>query len=994
MRFNLRISSFLQYKQNIKPLKLNSMKKLLLLFAFVAIGSVALAQVKRTNEDLVKLVDKHLSSPINKRVDGNGDVFLQRAMDDFLSNTDRNRKAAVQQQNNSISTQGVVIEYSHEGEEHEQLAEILNRPHPSVATTEKYINDAAAEFRVPAIILKAAAQVQSNWAQTGPSFYGSYGMMGLIESDNIKQITLASGLINSSVNDIQNEAKANIRAAAALLAYYQKGKPTTANLADWFEATRDLTGLTNEEMKTSLATSFYNVIKNGSKTVSLWREIIEIDANAITIPEYKAAPQKMNKSSFNITSATTDYPTAINRLITCNYGTGRNGYNIDYYFVHYMATGTYAGAISWFSDCTRTSPSSSHYAIRNSDGEISQVVRESDRAYTQGVTGQPQWNGAGVSTEHEVLTTNLAMWDSEPMLVAAANLAIDVCNRNNIPRVRRGVNGDRGIYGHNDVAATLCPNLTAARWTNLLNRIAGGIVIPTVSLPTLHYVTGTGSSNVVNVGWKANTEPTLKGYRLYYAVDDDFSGWALAADETTLTASTTSISLSPDQFLVVPTTTALHFKLTAVVPNDVNPDVESAPSDVYSRTVNNTTGPRVLIVDAFDRINDYKSKSHNFAAIYFNTLKDNATMRINSAADEMIDAGTISLNDYDIVLWFNGDESGVDKIFNGTNKAKVKAFLDNGGKLLITGSEIAYNLNRAAATEYDIPFLNNYLKANYVSDGTTTDTWLAGVIGTPFEGVTLDIGVNYLMPWPDNISPFGSATAILNYNTAGRFGGVAYKGTFGSGTTPGALIFLGFALETSPQEQITAFMAKALAYFEVTLPVTLVNYNATLQNTGAVKLQWQTASETDNEEFIISRSVDGQQFNVVGKVSSSGNSTTVSNYVFYDSKPFNGVNYYRLEQQDFNGKITDLGLQVVNASLTDHQVEIYPNPTQDIINVAFVPGLYNQIQLIDSNGKILKQISLNSLATTTTISLNNLASGIYLLKFNGNIPLVKKVIKN
>lgn len=659
-----------------------------------------------------------------------------------------------------------------------------------------------------------------------------------------------------------------------------------------------------------------------------------------------------------------------------------------------MATGTYAGAISWFSDCTRTSPSSAHYAIRNSDGEISQVVRESDRAYAQGVTGFPQWNGAGISTEHEVLATNLAMWDSEPMLVAAANLAIDVCNRNNIPRLRRGVNGDRGIYGHSDVRATDCPNLTATRWTNLLNRIAGGVVIPSVSLPTLHYVTGTGASDVVNVGWKANTEPTLKGYRLYYALDEDFNGWALAADESTLTATTTSVSLNPNQFLVVPTTTPLHFKLTAVITNGVNPDVESVPSDVYSRTVNTTTGPRVLIVDAFDRIKDYNSRSHNFSAIYFKTLRDNATMRINSAADEMIDAGTILLSDYDIVLWFTGDDSSVDKIFNGTNKAKVQTFLDNGGKLLITGSEIGYNIGRSGAGEYDLSFMNNYLKANYVSDGVITDTPVLGVIGSPFEGVTLNLGVNYLAQYPDNISPFGTATTILNYNTAGRFGGIAYKGTFGSGTISGAIIYLGFPLETASQPQITAFMAKALAYFDVTLPVTLISYNVTLQNSGVVKLQWQTASETDNKEFIISRSVDGQQFNVIDKVVSLGNTTAGSNYVFYDRKPVNGINYYRLEQQDFNGKITDLGVRVVNVSLTDNKVEIYPNPTQDIINVVFVAGLYNQIQLIDSNGKILKQISLDSSITNTAISLNNLASGIYLLKLNGNTPLVKKVVKN
>ncbi len=957
-----------------------------------AVSFSTFAQVKRTDEDLIKLVDKNLSSPIEKSVNENGDVFLQREMNDFLSNTEHDRKEAIKKQNQSTTLQGVVVEYDHGGEDHANLAVILNRPHPSVATTEKYIDDAAAEFGVPAIILKAVAQVQSNWAQTGPSFYGSYGMMGLIESDNIKQITLAETLTNASAYDIKNQAKANIRAAAALLAYYQKGKAQSDNLADWFEATRDLTGLTNEEMKTSLATSFYNVIKNGSKTVSLWREIIQIDAEGITIPEYKTAPRKVNASGINVTNSTTDYAPAIDMLTSVNFAAGRNGYNIDYYFVHYMATGTYAGAISWFSNPAASA--SSHYAIRNSDGEVSQIVRESDRAYTQGVTGFPQWNGASISTEHEVLATNLAMWDSEPMLVAAANLAIDVCNRNNIPRVRRGVNGDRGIYGHSDVKATDCPNLTAARWTNLLNRIAGGIVIPSISLPNLYYITSTGTSDAVNAAWKANTEPNLKGYRLYYALDDEFSGWALAADESTLTATTTSISLNASQFVVAPTNTALHFKLTAVVTNGVNPDVESAPSDVYSRTVNNTTGPRVLIVDAFDRLRDYKSGSHNFSAIYFETLRDNATLRINSVADEMIDAGTILLSDYDIVLWFTGDESSADKVFNGTNKAKLQSFLDNGGKLLITGSEIGYNLGRSGAGEYDLSFMNNYLKANYFSDGGIGDTPASGVIGSLFEGLTLNLGVNYLATYPDNITPFGTATAILNYSTAGRFAGTAYKGTFGSGTIPGGIIYLGFPLETASQEQITAFMAKALAYFDVTLPITLLNYNVTLENTGVVNLKWQTASETDNKEFIISQSVDGQQFNVVGKVLSFGNTTTGNNYVFYDKKPVNGINYYRLEQQDLNGKITDLGVRVVNVSLSDNKVKIYPNPTQDIINLEFVAGLYHQIQVTDSNGKIIKQISLDSSTTQTTISLSNVASGIYLIRLNGNVPLVKRIVKN
>ncbi len=89
---------------------------------------------------------------------------------------------------------------------------------------------AAAEFQVPAEILKAAAQVQSNWAQVPASMYGSYGVMGLVENQSVQQITLGAKLANTTNDDIITNAKSNIRAAAALLAYYQKDKPKSDSL--------------------------------------------------------------------------------------------------------------------------------------------------------------------------------------------------------------------------------------------------------------------------------------------------------------------------------------------------------------------------------------------------------------------------------------------------------------------------------------------------------------------------------------------------------------------------------------------------------------------------------------------------------------------------------------------------------------------------------------------------------------------------------------------
>lgn len=797
------------------------LKRSTLLLLLISVQNV-IGQKKESDEKLLKLVDSHIDTPIKTIVLENGDVFLQRDMTAFLENATATKK--YNSKNELVSS-----DHSNEGDDHknEALNDFLNKPQASVKTMEKYFVEAAAEFQVPIEILEAVAQVQSNWAQVPASMYGSYGVMGLIENQSLRQITLGAKLAKTTNNDIITDAKSNIRAAAALLAYYQKDKPKSVSLEDWFEATRELTGLTNEEMKTSLATRIYTVIKNGSKSVTNWKEIILIEPKAVTIP----TPPISKKKTAKIAS-TTNYAPAKPRFSLCDtsnsnalpnprvsdgaaylgtFALSRNGSGINYYFIHYMATGTYEGAISWFSDCYRTSQSSANYCIRNADGEISQVVREANRAFAQGVS---EYNNGGISTEHEVLATNLAMWDSEPMLVSSANLAIDVCNRNGIARTRRVNNGERAIYGHSDVSPTDCPNLTQPRWNGLMARISGGVIIPSVAMPTLYTVMNPGTSNQLTASWRANTEPTLLGYRLYYATDESQVSWALAADETTLTALTTSITLDQANFKVVPTSDVYHFRLTAVVPNGTEPKVESLASDVYSRSAN-TTGPKVLIVDGFDRIGAYNKSFHNFATSYFNELKSNATLQINTSANERVEDGTILLTNYDMVVWFIGDDSSANITFSANEKAKIRTYLESGGKLLVSGSEIAYNLGRSAAAAYDLAFMNGYLKSNYVSDGVVGDTPAIGIPGTAFDGVSCAIGTIYVDLYPDNITAFGGATNVLSYRTVGRFGCIVYTGPFGSSTISSQLIYVGFGLENISPTDRSNFMKKALTYFNI-----------------------------------------------------------------------------------------------------------------------------------------------------------------------------------
>ena len=73
---------------------------------------------------------------------------------------------------------------------------------------------------------------------------------------------------------------------------------------------------------------------------------------------------------------------------TCNYSNNSRGSStIDMVVVH-TSEGSYTGTYNWFQDCDAAA--SAHYVIRASDGEITQMVDETMRAWHAGVSS---WHG-------------------------------------------------------------------------------------------------------------------------------------------------------------------------------------------------------------------------------------------------------------------------------------------------------------------------------------------------------------------------------------------------------------------------------------------------------------------------------------------------------------------------------------------------------------------------------------------------------------------------
>jgi hypothetical protein len=197
-----------------------------------------------------------------------------------------------------------------------------------------------------------------------------------------------------------------------------------------------------------------------------------------------------------------------------------------------------------------------------------------------------------------------------------------------------------------------------------------------------------------------------------------------------------------------------------------------------------------------------------------------------TCANEAIISAAVNLPDYQAVFWLLGDESTADETFNSVEQARVRTYLQSGGNLFVSGSEVAWDLDaQARGTTTDEAFLHDYLKADYVSDDANNFS-VSGIAGSIFDGLNFTYGSSpYPEDYPDAINAFGGSAVCLRYGN-GLNAGIQFAGTFSGGSRSGKLVYLGFPFETissAPMRQ--EVMRRALEFFFGTTAVAEINRN-------------------------------------------------------------------------------------------------------------------------------------------------------------------------
>lgn len=168
------------------------------------------------------------------------------------------------------------------------------------------------------------------------------------------------------------------------------------------------------------------------------------------------------------------------------------------------------------------------------------------------------------------------------------------------------------------------------------------------------------------------------------------------------------------------------------------------------------------------------------------------------------------------------------------------------------------------------------------------------------------------------------------------------------------------------------------------LPVELLNFNAVLYDR-KVYLNWQTASENNNDYFLIEKSQNGVDFEAFDQVDGAGTSTDLLSYSTIDENPFLGTSYYRLKQVDFNGEFSHSETRVVVWNDGKSSLLIYPNPSSGIVNFVTSETL-NSFQVYASDGKLILDEPFDTFLTL------DLPSGVYTIQYSSNTKTETKKI--
>jgi N-acetyl-anhydromuramyl-L-alanine amidase AmpD len=331
---------------------------------------------------------------------------------------------------------------------------------------------AARESKVPEPVLMAVAYQESRWdVHQGHNTSGGYGLMSLTDvtpsmvagggagaagrSDlaslaadpSLHTLTAAAKLIGVPARQVRTGSRDNIRAAAALLASYEKNLRggTPENPAEWYAAVARYSGSSDQAAAADFANRVFATMKAGAGRTTAEGQRVDLASQpALRADTSHLASLHLKKTS----SSGADCPRGLDcRLApaaTTNYQVANrpaDGMKVDYIVIHDTET-PYQTAIDLFQN--PASGDAANYVMRSSDGAVTQSVADKDLAFH---AGNYWFNMHSIGIEHEGFAAHGASWYTQVQYENTADLVKYLAKKYNITLDREHVIGHDNVPG-------------------------------------------------------------------------------------------------------------------------------------------------------------------------------------------------------------------------------------------------------------------------------------------------------------------------------------------------------------------------------------------------------------------------------------------------------------------------------------------------------------------------------------------------------------------
>ena len=357
-------------------------------------------------------------------------------------------------------------------------AAVLQAPLSGSGPVYATLQAAAHEFHVPVRLLIAAAWSESRLTHRDSETEGR----GLFQLDPTA-LDRAARLLDAPAETVAADLATHARGFAALVADDLGRDPDdTVSLDEWIDAVAG--ARTADAAAVSLAEGTRFALGHGVDEDTA-------DGHILLAPSPLGTLEQAARPDTNVANrwvASTNYTNA-----------QRRRGSVDTVVIH-VTQGSYGGTISWFQN--RASQVSSHYVVRSSDGQITQMVEEEDVAWHA-----RNWNSRSIGIEHEGFVAE-ARWFTDAMYRRSAALTRDICQRWGIAMNRTHIKGHVELSGndHTDPG----PHWNWNRYMQLVT--GGGDAAPPPAAATGRVRGFVRSGNIQNeAGGIANATVQIQG---------------------------------------------------------------------------------------------------------------------------------------------------------------------------------------------------------------------------------------------------------------------------------------------------------------------------------------------------------------------------------------------------------------------------------------------------------------------------------------------------